>query len=163
MGTLAQARILGAFTAGQGFHQDGDYSARSWLINHTRVTAGAAAACTERAKRAGAHPRVAAALATGDISESAGRKICEWTGRLPPDCQDAADAILVAAALSGAPLEDLARLAAEIDARSLPGPPRQAQGRQRPHQRHRLRAPLFLPPPGRHPPVGLRAPDIVDR
>ena len=39
--------------------------------------------------------------------------------------------------------------------RGLRGPPRQAQGRRRPHQRHRLRAAVLLPPPGVHPPLGL--------
>jgi hypothetical protein len=123
MGTAAQARVLRAFTAGQGYHQDGDYGARSWLMNHTGITKGAAAACTQWAKRADAHPRVAAAMATGDITESAGRLICDWTGQLPEDCQDAADAILVAAAVSGAGLADLARLAGEIYARSKPPDP----------------------------------------
>jgi hypothetical protein len=123
MGTVAQARVLRAFTAVQGYHEDGDYSSKSWMMNHTGITKGAATACAEWARRADAHARVAAAMAAGEISESAGRKICEWTGKLPGDCQDAADAILVAAALAGAALEDLARLAAEIDARSRPPDP----------------------------------------
>jgi hypothetical protein len=123
METVVRTHALGAFTAVQGFHEDGDYGARSWLMNHTGVTQGAAAGHTGWVKRAGAHPRVAAALAAGDLTESAGRKICEWTGKLPQECQDAADAILVAAAVSGAPLADLARLAAEIDARSRPPDP----------------------------------------
>src|SRR5579862_9112779 len=121
--TAARARGLGAFTAVQGCHQDGDYSPRSWLIHHTGITKGAATAHTEWAKRAHAHPRVLAALAARDISESFARTICAWTGQLPPDCQDAADAILVAAAVSGAALADLARLAAEIYARSRPPDP----------------------------------------
>jgi hypothetical protein len=128
MGTVAQARVLRAFTAVQGYHQDGDYGPRSWLMNRTGVTKGAATACTEWAKRVGAHFRVADAMATGEVSESAGRKICDWTGRLPEDCQDAADAILVAAAVSGASLEDLARLAGEIYARSRPPDPEGGPG-----------------------------------
>ena len=48
------------------------------------------------------------------------RLICGWTGRLPPGCRDAADDILLAAARAGARQEDLAALAAEIYARSLP-------------------------------------------
>ena len=39
--------------------------------------------------------------------------------------------------------------------RRLPGPPRPAQGQRRTHQRHRLHPPVLLPPPGRHPPLGL--------
>src|SRR5579862_232690 len=121
--TAARTGVLGGFTAGQGHHEDGEYSPRSWLIHHTGITKGAATAHTEWAKRAHAHPRVLAALAARDISESFARTICAWTGQLPPDCQDAADAILVAAAVSGTSLADLARLAAEIYARSLPPDP----------------------------------------
>ena len=99
--TAARTSVLDGFTAAQGYHEDGDYSPRSWLINRTGVTKGAATAHTEWVKRAHAHPRVIAALAARDMSESFGRKICDWTGQLPEDCQDSADAILVAAAVSG--------------------------------------------------------------
>ena len=62
-----------------------------------------------------------AALAEGTVlSESMARIICYWTGKLPADCRDTADGILVAAAKAGARKEDLAALAAEIYARSLP-------------------------------------------
>jgi uncharacterized protein DUF222 len=121
--TAARTGVLGGFTATRGYHEDGDYSPRSWLINHTGITKGAATAHTEWVKRADAHPRVIAALAARDISESFARKICGWTGQLPEDCQDSADAILVAAARSGASLPDLASLAAEIYARSRPPDP----------------------------------------
>jgi len=36
--TAARARILGTFTAGQGYAGDADYSPTSWLIHRTRVT-----------------------------------------------------------------------------------------------------------------------------
>jgi len=121
--TAARTGVLGAFTAAQGYHEDGDYSPRSWLANRTGVTKGAATAHTEWVKRAQAHPQVIAALAARDISESFGRKICDWTSQLPGDCQDSADAILIAAARSGASLQDLASLAAEIYARSRPPDP----------------------------------------
>jgi len=120
MSTAARASILGAFTCGQGYSADADYSPRSWLIHRTRVTKGAAAAHTAWARRAAAHPRVAAVLAEGQMSESYARTACEWSDKLPSDCRDAADAILVAAALAGADLSGLAELAAEIYARSLP-------------------------------------------
>src|SRR5579859_3954160 len=121
--TAARARGLRAFTAAQGYHEDGDYGARSWLINRTGITRGAATAHVSWARRAGAHARVIAALATEEISESVARTVCDWTGQLPEDCQDSADAILLAAARSGASLADLARLAAEIYARSRPPDP----------------------------------------
>jgi len=119
--TAARARILAAFTAGHGYSADADYSPTSWLIHRTRITKGAARGHLGWARRAAAHPQVLAALAEGTVlSESMARLICAWTDRLPADCRDAADEILVAAARGGARKEDLAALAAEIYARSLP-------------------------------------------
>jgi hypothetical protein len=123
MGTAARASILAAFTSGQGYSADADYSPRAWLINRTRVTKGAAVAYTAWVRRAAGHPEVAAALAAGEISESFARTICAWTGRLPEDCRPDADAILLGAARGGADLRDLAGLAGEIYARSLPEDP----------------------------------------
>ena len=122
MGTAARAALLGAFTAGRGYCEDADYSPRSWLIHRTRITKGAATAHTAWVRRAAAHPRVAAALSAGGVvSESYARAICEWSDKLPPDCRDTADTILVAAARAGAAQQDLAGLAAEMYVRSLPG------------------------------------------
>ena len=60
------------------------------------------------------------ALAAGELSESYARRICQWTGKLPAECRGAADEMLLTAAKAGADLRDLAGLAAEIYARSLP-------------------------------------------
>ena len=73
MATAARAGFLAAFTAGQGPAGDGDYSAVSWLIHRTGITRGAAVGHTAWAKRTATHPRVLAALAAGQVSESAGR------------------------------------------------------------------------------------------
>ena len=118
--TAARTSILAAFTAGQGYCADADYSPRAWLVHKTRVTRGAAAGYTGWVRRAAAHPQVAAVLAAGQMSESYARTICQWTGKLPEECRADADAILVAAAGAGMDLRDLAALAAEIYARSLP-------------------------------------------
>jgi hypothetical protein len=121
--TAARAWILGAFTAGQGYCADADYSPTAWLIHRVRITKGAARGHLVWARRAAAHPEVAAALAAGDnLSESMARTICQWTDKLPGDCRQAADAILVAAARVGADQRGPAELAAEIYARSLPEP-----------------------------------------
>jgi hypothetical protein len=125
MGTAARAAILGAFTSTQGYCADADYSPRSWLVNRTRITRGAAAGYASWARRAAAHPRVAGALAAGEMSESFARTVCAWTDKLPGDCRDDADAILVTAAQAGMDLRDLAALAGEIDARSRPDKPDQ--------------------------------------
>ena len=119
--TAARAWYLGAFTAGQGYSADADYSPAAWLIHRTKVTRGAARGHLGWARRAAAHPQVRAALAEGTVvTESMARIICQWTGKLPEPCRPAADEILIAAARAGARQEDLAALAAEIYARSLP-------------------------------------------
>jgi hypothetical protein len=120
MGTAARTSILAAFTSGQGYSADADYSPRAWLIHKTKITKGAAVAHTAWVRRAAAHPQIAQALAAGEISESFARTICAWTGKLPVDCRPDADEILLLAAKSGADLRDLAGLAGEIYARSLP-------------------------------------------
>jgi len=123
IGTAARAWILGAFTAGHGYAADADYSATSWLIHKSRVTKGAARGHLGWARRVAAHPQVAVALAEGDaLTESMARTVCHWTDKLPEDCRGSADTILVAAAKAGARQRDLAELAAEIYARSLPAP-----------------------------------------
>jgi hypothetical protein len=121
--TAARAWFLGAFTAGQGYAGDADYSPAAWLIHRTKVTKGAALGHLGWARRVQAHPQVAAALAEGTVlTESMARTVCGWTGKLPRGCRPAADEILIAAARAGARKEDLAAHAAEIYARSLTDP-----------------------------------------
>ena len=86
--TAARASVLSAFTSGQGYSADADYSPRAWLMHKTRVTKVVAVAHTAWAKRTVTHPQVMAALATEEISESYGRTICQWTDKLPEDCRD---------------------------------------------------------------------------
>jgi len=129
MGTAARASVLAAFTSGQGYAADADYSPRAWLIHKTRVTKGTAVGHTAWARRAAAHPQVVAALAGGAMSESFGRTICTWTDRLPRDCRAAADEILLAAAAAGMGLRNLAALAAELYERSRPDVPDEDPGR----------------------------------
>jgi hypothetical protein len=122
--TAARARILAAFTAGQGYSADADYSPTSWLIHRTGTTKGAARGHCSWARRAVSHPLVVAALAEGTgLTESMARAICGWTDKLPASCWDVADEILVGAARGAASQGDLAGLAAEIYARSLPDVP----------------------------------------
>lgn len=65
--TAARTSILAAFTAGQGYCADADYSPRAWL-NKTRVSKGAAVGYTAWVRRAAEHPEVFAALAAGQMS-----------------------------------------------------------------------------------------------
>jgi hypothetical protein len=112
--TAARAFIQAGFTAGQGYSGDAEYSAVSWLIHQTHITRGAAVGHTAWARRTGTHPAVLAALAAGQVSESAGRLICLWTGKLPEQHRDDADEVLVAAAAAGLGLEELAALFAQM-------------------------------------------------
>ena len=112
--TAARAFIQAGFTAGQGYSGDAEYSAVSWLIHQTHITRGAAVGHTAWARRTGTHPKVLAALAAGQVPESAGRLICLWTGKLPEQHRDDADEVLVAAAAAGLGLEELAALFAEM-------------------------------------------------
>jgi hypothetical protein len=121
--TAARSRSLAAFTAAQGHCGDADYSPRAWLMHQTGITRGAAAGHTARARRAGGHRLVLAALAAGRISESYGRAICQWAGRLPQEAREAAEEILLAAAGAGMGLRDLAELAGEMYQRSRPDRP----------------------------------------
>jgi Domain of unknown function (DUF222) len=121
----ARTSILGAFTAGQGYAADADYSPRAWLMHQTGITSGAAVAHTAWVKRAARHPEMFAAMAAEDVSESYARTLCSWTDKLPPDRRDEADKLLAGEAKAGAWLRDLAQLAAEILARCRPDEPDQ--------------------------------------
>jgi hypothetical protein len=105
----AQARVLSAFDSGAG-----QRSPKTWLRWQAQVTGAAAAASVRSMRRLRAHQAVAAALASGTISASWARQVCDWTDQLPGDARDDADRILLAAASAGARLEDLARLAEEM-------------------------------------------------
>ena len=121
--TAARTSILGGYTAGQGYAADADYSPRAWLIYKTGVTRGAAVAYTAWVRRSQAHPRVAEALAAGEISESVARTWCRWTGKLPRERRADADKILAGAAVCGLGLADLAGLFAGIYQRYRVGEP----------------------------------------
>jgi Domain of unknown function (DUF222) len=112
--TAARASFLSAFTVGKGYSADADYSARTWLMHRTGITRGAAASHTAWAKRAGTHPRIVAALAQEEISESYARAICRWTDRLPEKFREESDKFLADAAAGGLGLADLSAMFAEM-------------------------------------------------
>ena len=126
--TAARAKILAVFTAQQGYEADGYHGAASWLRARTRVTKGAAAAATGWARRLGAHPVIAAALAAGQLPVSLARLVCDWTDQLPEDYRADADGILLAAVLGGADQHDLARLGREMLDRAQTCPDRDNDG-----------------------------------
>jgi hypothetical protein len=121
--TAARAQFLAAFTAQDGYEDDGQGSARTWLRWQTRVTKAAAAGSVGWMRRLAAHPVIAAALAGGEISASWARAICGWSERLPEDMRGDADQILAAAAAGRAELADLAGLAQQMAERARSGAP----------------------------------------
>jgi hypothetical protein len=116
--TAARASFLATFTARQGYCEDADYSPRAWLIHKTGITKGAAVGHTAWAKRTVTHPRIMAALAAWQVSESVGRMICLWTDRLPEKFREESDELLLTAAMAGLGLQELGALAAEMYERS---------------------------------------------
>jgi hypothetical protein len=116
----ARSRILAAFTAQSAYEDDGCRSPVSWLAWQARMTRDAAAGAVGWTRRLAAHPRIGAALAAGEISESYARKVAAWSGRLPEDKRQDADEILLAAHRGGADLADLAGLADEMLRRCAP-------------------------------------------
>jgi Domain of unknown function (DUF222)/HNH endonuclease len=116
--TAAHASTLRAFSTAGGPQADGQPTARSWLRGQTRVTQGAAGGAVAWMRRLDAHPRVAAELAAGSITESWAREICGWSDLLPEDARQDTDQILLGVAAAGAGLDDLAGLADEIHKRT---------------------------------------------
>ena len=112
--TAARAAVLAAFTAGQGYAGDAEYSAVSWLIHRTGITRGAAVGHAAWAGRTRTHPAVVAALAAGQVSESVGRLICLWTGKLPEKFREESGEVLLAAAAAGLGVAELAALSAQL-------------------------------------------------
>ena len=129
IGTAVRASFLAAFTAGQGYADDAEYSAVAWLMHRTGITRGAAVGHTAWAGRVAAHPWVVAALAAGQVPESVGRLICLWTNRLPEKFREDSDELLLAAAAGGLGLEELAALAAQMYERARGELPDEDPGR----------------------------------
>jgi Domain of unknown function (DUF222)/HNH endonuclease len=114
MHTAARAHVLAAFHGQNGYADDGHGSAKTWLKWRTRITDGAAAGAMGWMQRLAAHPAVHDAMASGEISESWARRLCEWTDALPADRRADGDVLLLGAAAGGAELRDLAGLADEM-------------------------------------------------
>jgi uncharacterized protein DUF222 len=112
--TAAHACVLSAFDQDNGYAEDGQGTARTWLRWQTQTTSAAASAAVAWMRRLRDHRGIAEAMKLGRITESWGKQICEWTDRLPESARPAADDILLTAAASGAELADLARLVEQM-------------------------------------------------
>src|SRR6185312_14166635 len=89
---------------------------------------GAAVGHTAWAARVATHPRALAALAAGQVTDSVGRQVSLWTGKLPEKYRDDADEVLLAAAAAGLGLEELAALFAQMYERARGDLPDQDPG-----------------------------------
>ena len=103
MSTAVRARFLAAFTAGQGYSEDADYSPTSWLIHRTRITKGAARGhlgWARRAARASAGRHGAGRRHRADRVDGPHHLRVDRQASAA-DCRPAADEILLAAARPG--------------------------------------------------------------
>jgi len=112
-GKLAAARaaILARFDAERGHDADGYGSSASWLAAKNKTTRRAASAEVRRMRQLRQHPEIAAAMASGAVSEAWAAEMAEWTRRLPVDWRHEVDGILLDSAAAGAALDDLAIIA----------------------------------------------------
>jgi hypothetical protein len=110
--TAAHAGYLRRFDAGGAHDADGYGSSSAWLAARTGMAKGAARATVRRMRQLTARPRLDAALAAGDVTESLAFAVADWTRRLPAGMRDETDRIILQAAAAGASQNDMAVIAA---------------------------------------------------
>jgi Domain of unknown function (DUF222) len=114
-----RGKAVHAFMAQAGYIDFSHRGMTQYLIAETRVTRAEANRVRGLGTLHQQHPVLTAALAEQDVlSESFAREIAKWTSRLPEDCIQRADEILVEACRAGADLALLAELAAQIRVRT---------------------------------------------
>jgi hypothetical protein len=115
IGAALRGRYLAAFDAQDGHVSDGQRTARTWLVNVTRVTKGQAAEHRAVQALARDHEVLADALAEGwVVTKSVALQVARWTRAIPAEYRGQAEEIVVAAARAGADLPSLAAICAEI-------------------------------------------------
>jgi hypothetical protein len=108
----ARVRLLRRFDALSGHDADGYGTATPWLMAKAGLTRKAARSQVRQMRRLGERPALEAAMAGAVLTESQADEVAEWTRKLPAGMRAATDEIIVRAAGAGAPLEDLAVIAA---------------------------------------------------
>ena len=78
-----RAAVLARFDACRGYTADGYGSSAAWLVAQARETRKGAGAEVRRMRAHERHPVIAAAQARGDVSDSWGAQIAEWTRPRP--------------------------------------------------------------------------------
>ena len=123
MGTAARTSVLAAFTAGQGYSAARGLQPAGVADGRTRITKGAAVAHTAWVRAgAGASGGRGGTGFGGDVGVVRADDLL-WTDKLPEDCREDADEILLTAARTGMGLPDLAGLAGKMTTRSRPANP----------------------------------------
>src|SRR5579863_9920185 len=117
-GAAARGVLLDSFDAQDGPVADGQRTARTWLVNVTRVTRGQAAEHQAVQKVAREHPVLLAGLAGGPLTTSEALQVARWLRPVPAEYRDKADRIVVAAVRKGVDLRGLAAICAELRART---------------------------------------------
>jgi hypothetical protein len=106
-----RAQLLRRFDAADAHAADGYGSTAAWLAARTQMPRKAAKAAMREARQLTGHGDVLAAMADGEIPESLGLAIADWTRKLPHELRGETDKILLEAAGAGASPDDLAVLA----------------------------------------------------
>jgi hypothetical protein len=109
---VASAEFLFRFDAHDAHDDDGYASSSAWLAAMAGLSKRDAKAAVKRMRVIARHPALARGMAAGEISDSWGREIVSWLGRLPEELRDGTEEILAEAAAAGASLEDLATIVA---------------------------------------------------
>lgn len=110
--TAAHAGLLRRFDVADAHDADGYGSSSSWLAAKAGMSKKAARAAVREMRQLGERPLLGDALAAGDITGSLAFTIADWTRKLPGEMRTETDRILLAAAASGASLDDLNVIAA---------------------------------------------------
>jgi hypothetical protein len=114
MQAAAHAAILSAFDRGEGYADDGQGTARTWLRWQTNVTAADASSSVAWMRTLRAHPLIADALARTRITVPVARLLCAWSDKLPESRRAEADQVLVDSLSAGLDLADLAKLVEQM-------------------------------------------------
>jgi hypothetical protein len=114
MTSAVQAATLAAFDAAGGPQADGRPTAAAWLAARTGMSKSAARAAAKWSRTQTVHPRIAEAMKSQAITESFGKLIAGWTGKLPEHMRDGSDEILIQAAAGGCGQRELEIIAARL-------------------------------------------------
>src|ERR1700683_1037337 len=110
----AHAAVLSAFDRAEGYTEDGQGTARTWLRWQTQVTGADASASVAWMRTLREHPAIAEALVRMRVTVSMARLLCKWSDKLPAPARGDADKVLLDGLAAGLELADLAKLVEQM-------------------------------------------------